>query len=264
MPLPGSVTTVSVHGDIRGADGDPAVGRVRFLIPQALRDITGNVIVGPGVFTATLVNGEFVVPLIATNDPDLTPSGWTYQVSVETDVWREQFQIEVPAGGALEFADIAPAVAAPAVVTYALASQLGNYLPLTGGTLTGNLVVSTGGTAINAVNRGATNNFAAYTLRTAAVDRWALQMSNNGTNDVTLTDSANGNTALLAEARATAPNLSLLSSTKSYGSGVGVIYVANASTVPSTNPTGGGILYAENGALKWRGPSGTVTTIANA
>ncbi len=30
------------------------------------------------------------------------------------------------------------------------------------------------------------------------------------------------------------------------------------------NPTGGGIIYVENGALKYRGSSGTITTIANA
>ena len=48
------------------------------------------------------------------------------------------------------------------------------------------------------------------------------------------------------------------------GSGVGVVAIANAGTNPSTNPSGGGVLYAEGGALKWRGSSGTVTTIANA
>jgi hypothetical protein len=52
--------------------------------------------------------------------------------------------------------------------------------------------------------------------------------------------------------------------TDQFGSGVGVIGVANATTVPTTNPTGGGVLYVEGGALKYRGSSGTVTTIANA
>jgi hypothetical protein len=42
------------------------------------------------------------------------------------------------------------------------------------------------------------------------------------------------------------------------------MFISNAGTVPSTNPTGGGILYTEGGALKYRGSSGTVTTIANA
>lgn len=42
------------------------------------------------------------------------------------------------------------------------------------------------------------------------------------------------------------------------------IEVVNSTAVPGSNPTGGGYLYAEGGALKWRGSSGTVTTIAPA
>lgn len=58
-------------------------------------------------------------------------------------------------------------------------------------------------------------------------------------------------------------NTGLLSST-SFGGGVKVIAVADATTIPTTNPTGGGIMYSEAGALKWRGPSGAVTTIGAA
>ena len=47
-----------------------------------------------------------------------------------------------------------------------------------------------------------------------------------------------------------------------FGGGAKVIGIANASTVPAGNPTGGGVLYVEAGALKYRGSSGTVTTIA--
>lgn len=47
------------------------------------------------------------------------------------------------------------------------------------------------------------------------------------------------------------------------GSSTGtVLFVPNLTTAPSANPTGGGYLYSEAGALKWRGSSGTVTTIA--
>lgn len=42
----------------------------------------------------------------------------------------------------------------------------------------------------------------------------------------------------------------------------GVIQIKSATTVPSSNPTGGGYLYDEGGALKWRSTAGTVTTIA--
>ena len=49
-----------------------------------------------------------------------------------------------------------------------------------------------------------------------------------------------------------------------FGSGAGVIGIANAGTVPTTNPAGGGVLYVEAGALKFRGSSGTVTVLGPA
>lgn len=49
-----------------------------------------------------------------------------------------------------------------------------------------------------------------------------------------------------------------------FGGGVKVIGITNATTVPTTNPSGGGILYVSGGALMYRGSSGTVTTIASA
>jgi hypothetical protein len=52
--------------------------------------------------------------------------------------------------------------------------------------------------------------------------------------------------------------------TSQFGAGQGVIAIANASVVPSANPAGGGVLYVEHGALKYRGSNGTITTIAPA
>src|SRR3954471_10569834 len=49
-----------------------------------------------------------------------------------------------------------------------------------------------------------------------------------------------------------------------FGAGQGVIAIGNAIVAPSINPGGGGVLYVENGALKYRGSMGTVTTIAPA
>jgi hypothetical protein len=44
----------------------------------------------------------------------------------------------------------------------------------------------------------------------------------------------------------------------------GNVFIGNSSSVPGSNPVGGGYLYVESGALKYRGSSGTVTTIAPA
>jgi hypothetical protein len=52
--------------------------------------------------------------------------------------------------------------------------------------------------------------------------------------------------------------------TSQFGAGQGVIAIANATVAPSINPAGSGILYVEEGALKYRGSNGTVTTIAPA
>jgi hypothetical protein len=49
-----------------------------------------------------------------------------------------------------------------------------------------------------------------------------------------------------------------------FGEGQGAIVIANASVAPSVSVAGAGILYVEDGALKYRGSNGTVTVIAPA
>jgi len=45
------------------------------------------------------------------------------------------------------------------------------------------------------------------------------------------------------------------------GGGVGVIGIDDAGTVPTTNPTGGVVLYSESGILKYRNSSGSITSL---
>lgn len=94
----------------------------------------------------------------------------------------------------------------------------------------------------------------------------------SGTDMVNLKDSGgnqrfqvnnSGNAVLRATAFITT-NLQMGATSADVGGGSGVISIKNASTLPTTNPTAGGILYVEGGALKFRGSSGTVTTIAPA
>jgi hypothetical protein len=74
------------------------------------------------------------------------------------------------------------------------------------------------------------------------------------------------------QAEATAPSrvLSLVRSTAltttqmPTNTGDLVIYIGNCATAPTANPVSGGILYVEAGALKYRGSSGTVTTLGAA
>lgn len=123
----------------------PARGRITFRTSYALRDVAGDVVHGPVNRTVRLDDtGQATVELPPTDDPAYSPTGGTVTVVVDTDVWLATFSIEVPSAGSgtLEFADLVPVEAAPAVVTYALAAQLAAYLPRAGGTMTGALVLA--------------------------------------------------------------------------------------------------------------------------
>jgi hypothetical protein len=52
--------------------------------------------------------------------------------------------------------------------------------------------------------------------------------------------------------------------TSQFCAGQVVIAIANTSVVPLAKPIGGGMLYSEDGALKYRGSKGLITTIAPA
>ncbi len=52
--------------------------------------------------------------------------------------------------------------------------------------------------------------------------------------------------------------------TPGWGGGQGVLAIANATTAPTSNPSGGGVAYASGGALAWRGSGGWTTEVAAA
>lgn len=73
-----------------------------------------------------------------------------------------------------------------------------------------------------------------------------------------------GSTAGDAHGNRFPSNTQFGSTTGAFGGGAGVIGIANATTVPTSNPSGGGVLYVSAGALIYRGSAGTTTTIAAA
>jgi hypothetical protein len=87
-------------------------------------------------------------------------------------------------------------------------------------------------------------------------------ISTAGGSDLVLYNSASVGSSSYAEAlRLVGFNRNILISGQAVGSGaVGVIAIKNG-TAPTTSPAGGGQLYVESGALKYRGSSGTVTTV---
>jgi hypothetical protein len=141
MPLPAAVGTVTIDFDIRHPmSGAPGTGTVEVTIPYALRDTTDNVILGPGTITAAVSSGVGTITIPDPHDSDVSPQGWAPHVKILTDVWADEFDVEIPPGSAgttVHLASLAPSVSPPAVVTYALAADLLNYLPRAGGTITG-------------------------------------------------------------------------------------------------------------------------------
>lgn len=117
----------SVH--VRLTRGDvaetPAVGRVTLAGPHVLRDAVGNVVHGKPSATVELVDGEGVLVVPASDDPEIEPYGWPYTATVATDAWRGEVLVEVPhaAVGTVEFADLVRPVTPTAITTYALVAH---------------------------------------------------------------------------------------------------------------------------------------------
>lgn len=102
---------------------------------------------------------------------------------------------------------------------------------------------------------------------TAAQILWtwttATHASRKGQLTLYATDDTGSRAGLAVDTDGSGANITLFG-IGSYGSGRNVVFVANAAVNPSANPTGGGILYSDAGAGKWRGSSGTTTTFGPA
>ena len=116
-------------------------------------------------------------------------------------------------------------------------------------------------------NTNGTAQYVAYRMKNA-LREWRFRNTNGGS--FQLVDVQGGKVVWGADIGALAYGLYIQSAgtsffgSGSYGGGQGVLFISNRTTAPTSNPTGGVILYAEGGALKCRGSSGTITTIAPA
>lgn len=107
----------------------------------------------------------------------------------------------------------------------------------------------TGGGVIDAIGFPASSNILTIRGGNNLLADTSIQMVNSsGTALMTLT--GDGNIGFKTTAQ--------------FGSGVGVIGIANATTAPTIAPIGGGVYWVEAGALKYMGSSGTITTLAAA
>jgi hypothetical protein len=112
-----------------------------------------------------------------------------------------------------------------------------------------------------AINTSTANTvFVGFQNDASGANDWAITMPT--TNDLAIRNVSSSYNAIYIGNEGTGADIGF--NGMSRGGGEGIFFIANRIVAPSTNPTGGGILYVESGALKYRGSSGTVTTIANA
>lgn len=130
MSIPASLTSITVTARYYKPDGSPAAGSVRFQLSAAATAPADRAIVPLTSVKALLdTAGAISVVLAASDDPDWSASGLTYQVT-ERIVGAEPrtYNVAVPAaaaGGTVDLAALAPAVAGPALVSYVLAAAVG-------------------------------------------------------------------------------------------------------------------------------------------
>lgn len=92
----------------------------------------------------------------------------------------------------------------------------------------------------------------------AGTEKWILGLSTTNSGRFELVNASSGAYPFVVD---TSNNIGLGGAPS--GGGSGVVFIANRVSAPAM-PTGGGVVYVESGSLKFRGSSGTVTTIAPA
>ena len=118
MPLPVDYQTCLVTGEwVNIATGEPGVGYVKFT-PRATRITTqSEVIVLPTVRRVWLVGGVISEEIPATDDPQVQPLEWTYQVTeVINGVTYPTYDIEAPVGGTVDLSSVAGVGSAGTIV----------------------------------------------------------------------------------------------------------------------------------------------------
>ena len=146
--------------------------------------------------------------------------------------------------------------------------QIGIGSTITGTTLAVNTDTVGGASSVGVTIRGAASQTADLTqwqnsggTVLANISSTGAITTTGGVRTVGIQGTGDGLTAITTS---TGRNLQLGGATASSGGGAGVIGITNATTVPTSNSTVGGILYVEAGALKYRGSSGTITILGAA
>lgn len=117
MPLPPGLSTVTVTGTYKHPDGTPMTGKLLFTPEPAILTSAAHGTLMLGTIEAALVNGEVTATLLATDDADVTPTGWTYLVQERWyDAPGRSYPLSLPAAApTVDLADVAPTAPAEGV-----------------------------------------------------------------------------------------------------------------------------------------------------
>ncbi|MDX2528040.1 hypothetical protein [Streptomyces europaeiscabiei] len=111
MALPVGLSTVTVTGTYKHPDGTPYAGRIVFRAePDILTSAAHGTLVLGDAEVVLNNEGAFSIALLATDDADVTPVGWTYTVFERWhDAIGRSYPISLPsAAPSVDIADVAP------------------------------------------------------------------------------------------------------------------------------------------------------------
>jgi hypothetical protein len=246
----GTVELVPLTYDLTGVATYDQAGRLAiYFINRSVQDkeITlqvnaeGSQVLPGNIVAVTSAQLGFVSQLVILTGVSPVGSGWTlqgelYSASVYSDVVQTT-TVQVPPTSPSRY-DVGSPVIDMSRTVQAQGASLALKAPIANPTFTGTLTAPattfTGDVDASTVHGFFTTILSLGNISSAGV------ITGSGTN----------------------PGDGIAAGTGSYD-GHPVVFIKNAAAVPTTT-TGGGVLYVDSGVLKYRGTSGTVTTIAPA
>lgn len=128
MALPTNLTTIEVTGKFIDHNGSPVRGSVTFDTDYYVLDAGESTVVIEAPITVNLDStGAFAVDLIATDDPDMSPTGWTWKMTTNfSGAFDLEFALPASLAPTTDITVLSPALPNPdPVYSYILVSARG-------------------------------------------------------------------------------------------------------------------------------------------
>ncbi len=189
MPLPSGLLKIQISGDLRTfSAGATSKGRVQIFATAPLYAPGQNVILTPAqpITAAIAAAGTFLTDeFISPGDPGVSPQDMPLLVVVRTPTYNDQWYVQVPANasGVIDLADLPRSNTAPAMVTYALVSQLLEYIPRSLVDAKGDLIVATADGTVARLPAGSNGQVLASDSAQATGLRWLTGGGGGGVTD---------------------------------------------------------------------------------